>query len=110
MPSNALFADLYQLPMLRAYFELGMSSPSAFSLFVRKLPARRNFLIACGLAELLREIEALRFDDDELGYLRALGAFPDSFLEGLRGFRFTCDIHALPECREPFWRGLFTWG
>ena len=48
MPSNALFAELYQLTMLRTYFELGMSSPSAFSLFVRKLPARRNFLIACG--------------------------------------------------------------
>ena len=27
MPSNALFADLYQLTMLRTYFELGMSSP-----------------------------------------------------------------------------------
>lgn len=61
MPSNALFADLYQLTMLRAYFELGMASPSAFSLFVRKLPARRNFLIACGVAELLREISRCDF-------------------------------------------------
>ena len=97
MPSNALFADLYQLTMLRAYFELGMASPSAFSLFVCKLPARRNFLIACGLAELLREIESLRFCDEQLGYLRGLGQFPESFLEWLRGFRFTGDIHAMRE-------------
>ncbi len=97
MPRNALFADLYELTMLRAYFELGMASPSAFSLFVRKLPSRRNFLIACGLADLLNEIESLRFDEDQTSYLRSLGEFPDSFLEWLRQFRFTGDIYALPE-------------
>ena len=97
MSRNALFADLYQLTMLRAYFELGMTKEAAFSLFVRKLPPRRNFLIACGLADLLKEIESLRFDDDQLRYLRSLGDFPDSFLEWLREFRFTGDIYALPE-------------
>ncbi len=74
-----------------------MASPAAISLFVRKLPSRRNFLIACGLADLLKEIESLRFDDKQLGYLRSLGEFPDSFLEWLQGFRFTGDIYALPE-------------
>ena len=97
MSSNALFADLYQMTMLRAYFELGMAEEAAFSLFVRKLPPRRNFLIACGLADLLKEIKSLRFDDDQLRYLRSLGDFPDSFLEWLREFRFTGDIYALPE-------------
>lgn len=86
MPSNALFADLYQLTMLRAYFELGMASPSAFSLFVRKLPARRNFLIACGLAELLREIKSLRFCDEQLSYLRRLGEFRIRSWDGFEGF------------------------
>ena len=64
MSSNALFADLYQLTMLRAYFELGMTKKAAFSLFVRKLPPRRNFLIACGLADLLTDLlqsEATRY-------------------------------------------------
>jgi nicotinate phosphoribosyltransferase len=97
MPTNALFADLYQLTMLRAYFELGMAEQAAFSLFVRKLPPRRNFLIACGLADLLNEIESLRFDDEHLGYLRSLGQFPDAFLEWLGRFRFTGDIYAMRE-------------
>ena len=97
MSRNVLFADLYQMTMLRAYFELGMAEEAAFSLFVRKLPPRRNFLIACGLADLLRELGSLRFGDDQLRYLRSLGDFPDSFLEWLREFRFTGDIYALPE-------------
>ncbi|MDO8631400.1 MAG: nicotinate phosphoribosyltransferase, partial [Phycisphaerales bacterium] len=92
-----MFADLYQLTMLRAYFELGMTEQAAFSLFVRKLPPRRNFLIACGLADLLNEIESLRFDDEQLRYLRSLGQFPDLFLDWLRKFRFNGDIHALRE-------------
>ena len=41
--SNALFADLYEFAMLRAYFELGMNAQATFSLFVRELPPQRNF-------------------------------------------------------------------
>jgi nicotinate phosphoribosyltransferase len=62
MSRNVLFADLYQMTMLRAYLELGMAEEAAFSLFVRKRPPRRNFLIACGLADLLKRdrIAAIR--------------------------------------------------
>jgi nicotinate phosphoribosyltransferase len=42
-----LFTDLYELTMLQAYFEEGMHGQSVFSLFVRRLPARRNYLLAC---------------------------------------------------------------
>lgn len=94
---GGLFADLYELTMLRAYAELGMEGESVFSVFVRKLPEERNFLIACGLDELLDEIERFRFSEDDIAYLRVLNLFPDDFLDGLRGFRFAGDIFALPE-------------
>jgi nicotinate phosphoribosyltransferase len=97
MPSNALFTDLYQINMLYAYFELGMTEPATFSLFVRKLPPRRNFLIACGLADLLLEIESFRFEDEHLDYMHSLGPFPDRFLQWLGEFHFTGDIHAMRE-------------
>ena len=45
----ALFTDLYQLTMLQAYFEERMTERAVFSLFVRRLPRNRNFLVACGL-------------------------------------------------------------
>jgi len=45
---SALFTDLYELTMLQAYFEQGMTEEAVLSLFVRRLPPRRNFLLACG--------------------------------------------------------------
>ncbi len=93
----ALFTDFYELTMLQAYFEEGMTEEAVFSLFVRRLPARRNFLLACGLDTVLGYLESLRFGDDALAYLASLGKFSDHFLEWLRDFRFTGDVYAVPE-------------
>ena len=82
--------------MLRAYHELGLNERAVFSLFVRRLPKQRNFLVACGLDDFLAELEALRFDADDIAYLRRQG-FPDDFLDWLKGFRFSGDVFALPE-------------
>ncbi|HEY8063261.1 MAG TPA: nicotinate phosphoribosyltransferase [Methylosinus sp.] len=97
MTASALFVDLYEIAMLRAYFELGVAERRAsFGLFVRRLPASRNFLLACGLADVLKELQALHYDEDDLRYLASLG-FPADFLDWLARFRFTGDIRALPE-------------
>jgi nicotinate phosphoribosyltransferase len=92
-----LFTDLYELTMLQAFFEEGMNEKAAFSLFVRRLPARRNYLIACGLDTVLHYLENLRFGDDDLSYLAPLGKFSDRFLAWLGDFRFTGDVYAVPE-------------
>ncbi len=91
-----LFTDLYELTMLRAYREIGLDKRAVFSLFVRRLPKQRNFLVACGLDDFLAELEALRFDADDIAYLHGQG-FPDDFLDWLKGFRFSGDVFALPE-------------
>lgn len=93
----ALFADLYELRMARAYLELGMREEAVFSLFVRRLPATRNYLLACGVEELADLLEALRFGPESLDYLRSLGEFPPAFLEWLARFRFSGDVHAVAE-------------
>lgn len=93
----ALFTDLYELTMLQAYFEEGMTDKAAFSLFVRRLPDRRNFLIACGLDTVFDYLENLRFRDEDRHYLSSLGIFSDRFLDWLRGLRFTGDVFAVPE-------------
>ena len=94
---GGLFADLYELTMMRAYAALGMEAEAVFSLFVRKLPQERNFLVACGLDEVLDEIERFHLWPEDIRYLRGLKLFPDDFLENLRRFRFAGDIFALPE-------------
>jgi nicotinate phosphoribosyltransferase len=95
--SSALFADLYEFTMLRAYFELGMNAPATFSLFVRNIPPQRNFLIAAGLDDLLQEIEHLRFEPQHIDYLGSLKIFSEPFLDWLADFRFSGDIHAMHE-------------
>ena len=94
--SLALFTDLYELTMLRAYRELGINQTAVFSLFARRLPAERNFLVAAGLEDFLQAIETLRFNESDLAYLRKQG-FPEAILEHLLDFRFSGDIYAMPE-------------
>ncbi|MBX4924406.1 nicotinate phosphoribosyltransferase [Rhizobium binae] len=97
MPASPLFADLYEFTMLDAYHALGMDQTSVFSLFVRKLPSNRNFLIACGIESLIDDIEALRFSDEDVDYLSSLMRFRPEFLSWLKSFRFTGNIYAMPE-------------
>ena len=93
----ALFTDLYQLTMLQAYFEERMAERAVFSLFVRRLPPNRNFLIACGLDTVLDYLESLRFSQQDLNYLDTLKIFSDRFLAWLADLRFTGDVHAVYE-------------
>jgi nicotinate phosphoribosyltransferase len=68
-----------------------------FSLFVRRLPERRNYLLACGLDDVLAFLETLHFDQAALAYLASLGRFSERFLRYLEQLRFTGDVHAVPE-------------
>src|SRR6266704_2916485 len=95
--SPVLLTDLYALTMLQAYFDEALSGEAVFSLFVRRLPARRNFLLACGLDDVLTYLETLRFDPPALAYLESLERFSNRFLQHLEQFRFTGHVHAVPE-------------
>lgn len=97
MIDTPLLTDLYQLAMLQAYRQHGLTGTAAFELFVRKLPEKRGFLMAAGLEQVLQFLEALRFDDAALGYLRKCGRFPSDFLDWLKDLRFTGDVDAMPE-------------
>jgi nicotinate phosphoribosyltransferase len=93
----ALLTDLYELTMLQAYWREETHALAAFSLYVRKLPRVRNYLVACGLDDALRCVERLRFSPDTIAYLRTLGIFERAFLEWLAHLRFTGSIWAVPE-------------
>jgi nicotinate phosphoribosyltransferase len=94
---SALLTDLYQLSMLQAYMDEGMEQTAVFELFVRKLPPRRNFLIAAGLEQAVEFLETLHFTDREIAWIEQQGGFSKRLLDSLRTFRFTGDVHALPE-------------
>ena len=94
---SALFADLYEVTMARAYAAEGMSRTAVFELFFRQLPTSRNYVLAAGLSDVLEFLESFHFDRDDLAYLRSLGLFPDEFLESLSAVRFTGDVFAALE-------------
>jgi nicotinate phosphoribosyltransferase len=98
----ALLTDLYELNMAASYLRRGMTEPATFSLFVRRLPARWGFLVACGLERCLDYLEALRFSQEDLDYLRGEQGYPDEVLEAFARFRFTGDVRAVPEGRVVF--------
>jgi nicotinate phosphoribosyltransferase len=95
--TSPLLTDLYQLNMLQAYLDHGKTETAVFEFFVRKLPARRGFLVAAGLQQAIDFLEDLRFSDEEIDWLERSGRFGKGLLEHLAELRFTGDVHALPE-------------
>ncbi len=93
----ALFTDLYELTMAQAFYEENMTAPAVFSLFVRRLPRQRNFLLACGQDTVLGLLETLQFEKEDLDYLASLDRFYSRFLKRLRDWRFSGTVHAVPE-------------
>ena len=59
--SDTLLTDLYELSMAQAYFAQGMTEEAVFEFFVRKVPSRRNFLMAAGLEQVLTYMEEFHF-------------------------------------------------
>jgi nicotinate phosphoribosyltransferase len=94
---SALLTDLYQLNMDQAYLEHGETATAVFEFFVRNLPPRRGFLLAAGLEQTLDFLENLRFSAEEIAWLKDTGRFGKDLLDYLTGFRFSGDIHAMPE-------------
>jgi nicotinate phosphoribosyltransferase len=96
-PSSPLLTDLYQLNMMQAYLDHGSTGTAVFEFFVRKLPARRGFLMAAGLEQALDFLENLRFSPEEIEWLTQTKRFGRELLDHLARLRFTGDVHAMPE-------------
>src|SRR6478735_2667711 len=95
--SSPLLTDLYQLNMIEAYLAHGETETAVFELFVRRLPARRGFLMAAGLEQALKFLEDLRFAAEEIAWLRDTSRFSARTLAYLSDLRFTGDVHAMQE-------------
>lgn len=95
--SLSLFTDLYELTMAQAYWQSGVTADACFSLFVRRLPTNRGYLIFAGLEDMLDALNGLRFSEGDIASLRSMGLFDEGFLEYLADLRFTGSARAMPE-------------
>jgi len=96
-PESPLTTDLYELNMVQAYLDRGEDKEAVFEFFVRRLPERRGFLLTAGLDDVLAYLETLRFSPGEIDWLKGTKRFRNNLIDYLAAFRFTGDVHAIPE-------------
>ncbi len=93
-----MLCDFYELTMANGYFQTDMAQQICyFDVFFRSVPDEGGFAITAGLEQIVDYIQNLRFDEEDIEFLRSKGCFREEFLDYLRTFRFTGDIWAVPE-------------
>ena len=76
-----MLCDFYELTMGNGYFSSGMKDRIAyFDIFFRDVPDEGGFAIAAGLEQIVDYIQNLRFEKEDIAYLRDRGIFCEEFL------------------------------
>ena len=95
--AGGLLTDLYELNMAVSYLRRRMTGEATFSLFARRLPTGRGFLIAAGLEDCLAFLVSFSFTRGDLAYLRRTQDYDEATLEQFARLRFTGDVWAVPK-------------
>lgn len=98
MRNLTMLMDYYELTMSNGYFVKGFKDKIVtFDMFYRKNPDNGGFVVAAGLEQLIDYISDMKFNNDDIEYLRSKGQFSEEFLKYLADFKFTGTIEAVPE-------------
>ena len=80
------------------YFAKNMQNIIAyFDVFFREIPDKGGYVIFAGLEQVIEYIKNLKFDEEDISYLKSKNIFSEEFLDYLKNFKFTGDVWALPE-------------
>ena len=91
--STALLTDRYELTMLDAAIGSGTHDRECvFEVFARRLPDSRRYGVVAGTGRLLSLIEAFRFGDAELSWLRDNNVVRPDTIDWLADYRFSGNI------------------
>lgn len=94
----SMLVDFYEFTMANGYFENNLKDKIVyFDMFFRKNPDNAGFAITAGLEQLIEYIKGLKFNENDIEYLRGKNLFSEDFLEYLLNFKFTGDIYAIEE-------------
>lgn len=93
-----LLTDLYELTMMYGYDKCDFSDKEAvFDVFFRGT-TEISYAVVAGLEQAIDYVLNIRFDEDDIEYLRSLNLFDEKFLHHLQyEFKFSGDIYAIPE-------------
>ncbi len=94
----SMLMDLYEMTMANGIFTSEMrDTVTYFDMFYRRVPDEGGFAIMAGLEQLIEYFNNLKFEEDDIEYLRSLNLFCDEFIDYLASFKFECDVWAIPE-------------
>lgn len=92
-----LLTDLYELTMMNGYFlKERKEQISVFDVFFRQNEII-TYSVSAGLEQVVDYILNLKFEEEDIEYLRGLKLFDEQFIEYLKNFRFTGDVYSVPE-------------
>ncbi len=95
---RSLFVSGANFTLGAMYYEEGMEETMVtYDLYVRELPAHRNYLVFAGLESILDYLRHLRFTNEQMSFLRRSYSFSNGALAYFKKFRFTGEVWAMPE-------------
>ena len=98
MVNLTMLTDFYQLTMMDGYLKSDKKDEiMIFDMFYRKNPNDGGYTIVCGINEVIDYIENLKFEEEDIQYLKSLNTFDEEFLQYLRDFKFDGEIYAVEE-------------
>lgn len=97
--NTTLMMDEYELTMASAYHAdpRMRNRKAAFSVFFRRVPDNGAYAVLAGVEQAIRYLENMRFDAEDIAYLRSQDKYSDEFLDWLADFRFDGDVTFVPE-------------
>lgn len=96
--NETMMTDLYELTMAQTYFnDKKIDEKVYFDGFFRNIPFENGYALMGGVDDIIAYINSLKFEEDDIKYLRSLGQFNEEFLQYLRNFKFTGDIKIIPD-------------
>lgn len=96
--NKTMMTDLYEITMAQTYFDdKAFDKIVYFDAFFRSMPFDSGYAIMSGLDNIIEYISNLKFDEDDIEYLRSENKFSEEFLEYLSNFKFNGDIWAIPD-------------
>lgn len=94
---SLLLTDCSELRMAASYLRRRMGGLATFSLYARRLPPDRGFLVAAGLEDCLAFLEEFGADRSDRAFLKTLEGLRPADVRALATMRFTGDVWAIPE-------------
>lgn len=93
-----MLTDFYEITMASGYFREGMGDKIAyFDMYFRQVPDGGGLAVMAGVEQLIEYMKNLKFEEEDIDFLRSKGIFDEAFLNYLRNFKFECDVWAIPE-------------